>query len=301
MSEDKKIEIISNISELLDFVDPDDTDRCLLALDMDDVIVRGESLGSDTWFRTSLKEGRDINDVLENMGLAYSLMKYSIVEPDTLDILTRILNGPNADNVDFLIITSRGIMYYSQTLKHLREAGVADLLVRRNVLNITDANDMRVDGIAPNPNDPKMYPRLHQIRYVDNICFCAGNDKALILEELVNRIHTSNPRKKYKKIVFVDDSIQNVNKVHTSFVNPRRRNLYRGIKTYSVHYSYMEIEKRKYNLESLRKDDERMRYIKNCISYINGKVELNYVVTFNVFMIVSILWWFAFKFLNLIV
>jgi Protein of unknown function (DUF2608) len=300
MSEDKKIEIITNISELNEFVDSDDTTRCLVVLDMDDVIIRGvQSVGSDVWFHQSLKDGRGITEVLDNMGMAYSLIDYVHVEKDTSQVLTKLLSY---ENVDYLIMTSRGMSHYSQTVKHLREAGkeLADLLIRPNMLKFDGADDLEVDGIQIDPEDPEMYPRLRQVRYIDNICFCSGNRKDLVLEEIVHRVHTAHPKAKYKKIIFFDDSIQNVNRVHTSFIKPRRRNLYRTIETYAVHYSLMEIHKRKYDTDSLKRDDEKMRLIKNCISHINGRVGMNYVVTFNVFMAISLLWWFVFRFLGII-
>jgi hypothetical protein len=298
MSEDKKIEIITNITELLEFVDSDDSERCLLVLDMDDVLIKGvQTLGSDTWFHRSLKNGRDILEVLDNMGKAYSLIDYVQVENDTLSILEQLTSY---NNIDYLIMTSRGMMHYSQTLTHLRESGISHLFIKPNILTFNGADDIVVEGVEPNPEDPDIYPRLRQVRYIDNICFCAGNSKDLVLEEVVHRVHTANPKKKYKKIIFVDDSIQNVNKVHTSFIQPRRSNLYRGIKTRAIHYSYMEIQKRRYDNELLKKDDEKMRYIRNCISHINGRIAIDYVVTFNVFMVISILWWFVFRFLGII-
>jgi uncharacterized protein DUF2608 len=298
MADDKKIEIITNISELLEFTDPEDSNRYLIVLDMDDLLIKGEhTLGSDTWFHHSMKSGRNITDVLENMGYAYSLIKYVRVEPDTLEVLTELL-AP--DNIDYIIMTSRGIMYYSQTLKHLKDAGLAHLFIRPNMLSFDGADDLIVKGVEPNPNDPDMYPRLRQVRYIDNICFCAGNDKGLILEEIIYRTHAANPRRKYKTIVFADDSIKNVNIVHNRFIKPSRKNLLRGIRTYAIHYSFLEIQKRRYDSVSLQADDKMMRSLQNSISYINGKAMVNYVLSLYILLGVSTLWWFVFRFLGII-
>lgn len=297
MSDDKRIEIITDISELYELIDQNDTDRCLVVLDMDDVIIKGkQTVGSDIWFNTSLKNGRNIIKILNDMNKAYSLIDYVTVEDDTKEVLVNILTRKN---LDYFIMTSRGIIHYSQTLKHLRNSGVDDLLVRENILKITGADDIVVEGFVPNPDDPVTYPRFRQVRLIDNICFCSGTDKDLVLEEIIYRVHSSNNRNKYKKIIFIDDSLKNVNKVHSSFLKPRRHNLYRGIKTLAIHYAHTEINKRKYDINALKMDDEKMIRINNLTSYLNGKVELNYAVAMYVLLGVSFLWWFTFRFVGL--
>lgn len=292
MRYDKKIEIISQIAELNDFLpDTEQNEDTLLVMDMDDMLVRGDgTLGSDTWFSTSIKKGRDVLDILRDMGCAYSLMQYRTVEPDTCEVLKDILNRPN---IDYIIMTSRGMMHYSQTVKHLRDAGLGDLMIRPNMVNIRNADDILPK--SDEEGDPVMYPRLSQVRYIDNICMCAGNDKGEIMEEIMYR-----SKKRYQRIIFVDDSISNVNKVHNRFMSPQKTKVFDNIKTYSIHYSFMEVEKRHYDDDALKRDDQKLHYLKNTIAYLNGKATIDYILSLNVLLVISMMWWFVFKFLGII-
>ena len=224
------------------------------------------------------------------------MIEYHPVEEDTKEVLTNLLS----ENVDCIIMTSRGIVHYSQTVQHIRQSGMADLFLKKNILELDETNDFKVRGISDNEESAESSPRMRQIRYVDNIFFCAGNSKELILEEIIHRIH-KNSKKKYKKIIFVDDSIQNVNKVHASFIKPSRSHLYRGIKTYAIHYAFMENFKRTYDKDCMELDNEKLRQMKQHKSWMNGRIEKNNLVAMNVFIGFSFLWWMAFKFLGIII
>lgn len=286
-----KIEIITNIREIADFIPDNDDVRVLVVFDMDDVLVRGQgSLGSDTWFRKCIDKGREGIQILRDMGTAYSLMDYHTVEPDTREVLEEVLKR---DHVDYMIMTSRGSMYYSQTIKHLRDAGLGDLMIRPNMVDVRTANDLLPKSV--DPNDPPMYPRLTQARYIDNICLAAGNDKGEVMEEIIFR-----SKKQYGRIVFIDDSISNVNKVHNRFVAPLRKKVFDGINTYTIHYSYMEVEKRHYDDSALARDDQKLRYLKNTREYLNGRVVIDYPLTINILFVISVFWWIAFRFLGFV-
>jgi hypothetical protein len=313
MTDNKKIEIIFNISELLEFINfpkstkkTSENDNYLFVFDLGDVLIGStETLGSNIWLNKNIKNKRDINTIHENMGYAYSLIKYEAVESNTIDIISKICQN-NSSNVDYLVLTSRNIIYYSQTLKHLKDSGLGNIFIRPNMLNIKDSNDIIVKGLIDKDiaNENKSYslnyPKLDHVRYIDNICYCGNNNKGLVLEELISRAYEENPKKKYKYITVIDDSIDNINKVHNQFMNPMRKNIFKDTNTHAIHYSYMEINKRRYNEELLRIDDHKIKYMRNGIAYMNGKITLDYILSMKVLIIISLLWWIAFRFLGII-
>lgn len=296
-----KIEIISNIDELLEFINLENSEnRYLIVFDLSDVLIGStETLGSDIWLTKNIKKGRNINIIHKNMEYAYSLINYNTIESNTYNVVHKLCNS---SNVDYFILTSRNVIYYSQTIKHIRDAGLADLFIRQNMLNVKKSNDIIIKGGNLEHNDNLYslnYPKFDQVRYIDNICFCGNNNKGLVIEELIGRSYTTNSKKKYNYILMIDDSIDNINKVHNQFMRPSRKNIFNDTNTYAIHYSYMEIDKRLYNDESLRIDDQKIKYMRNGIAYMNGKISLNYVLSFKVLLIISILWWIAFRFLGI--
>jgi hypothetical protein len=307
MTDNKKIEIISNICELLEFVKNNNNLNYLIAFDMDDTLICGEeTLGSDMWLNKSMKKGRQLSNILNDMDYVYSFMIYRTVEPDTIDVVTKLISYPN---VDYLILTRRGMRHYSQTIKHLKESGLASL-IRSNVLDINSTafeNTLNTHsdmvGVGDGDGDCQDKTVNGRIRYIDNICFCSGYEKDVILEELINLAYISSPKKRYDTIVVIDDSIQDINRIHNRFLRSSslRKSLFNKSSTHSIHYSFMEIIKRRYSDGAFQKDNRTLRTIKNTISYVNGKTIIDYVISVNVLLSVSLLWWFVFRFLGIII
>ena len=271
---EKRIEIISNISELNEFIN--DTNKYLVIIDLDDFLIRGsDTLGSDIWYRSNLEKGRSRKNVIKNMYYVYSVMKYQPIEDDTIEIINSI---SSRKNVDLIIQTARSIKFYSHTVKHLCDAGLGSL-IKPNILSIPHY----------------IYDSNMNVRYMDNVIYCDGNPKDDILEHVLKCL----PRlsKTYDTIIFGDDSISNVNDMHNKFMTSKT---YKPMNTYAIHYSYMEMTKRKYNDDTLINDDQKMQYLKYVIMCMNGKLKLDYVLTTNVFITISLFWWFIFKFVGLI-
>lgn len=238
---------INELKELIDLISGENImNRILVVFDIDDTLIRPSvTTGSDIWFNHSVADN-NIHSVLKNVFYIYSILDFIPVEEETIEIIKNIIKR---GNVDHFCLTSRNINFISHTHKHLRESGFG-FMSRKNIMN-TDSIDIDAG---------KHYDRL--VRYIDNVCNSSGNDKGHVLGQIIK-----NSFDRYTHVIFIDDSISNVEKVYNHFLedpmynsNPKSN----IINTFSLNYRYMDEHKNNYSIHDFTDDKEK---VKNLIEF----------------------------------
>lgn len=166
--------------------------RTLLVLDIDDTLLTSPGFfGSDTWYewQKHLPEGDPgkVPCLFDVIALNYETGGQQATQPDGPALI-------NALPVDKLMLTSRNRLYRGGTLRTLQDAGYA----------------------LPTPlgQDPEGHSwawrkapgaRESRVDYDQGIFMTAGQDKGLILLDLLRRLHL-----RYDRVVLVDDGQKNI-------------------------------------------------------------------------------------------
>jgi len=233
--------------------------KVLLVSDIDDTLIRPVvNFGSDSWYSYSLKN-EESDHVINKLSMIYALLNFQGVEKDTKQLIATIKELSESKNhlnpIKYFCLTSRNVKFHSHTVMHLHRIGYDKTFIRRNMLNISDHM-----YLMNNDNVPI-------VRYVDNICFTSGENKGIVLVEILRRYfetHTSL-NDKFDVIIFLDDSIKNISNVNEQLSKYSST----SFNSVCVHYTYMEEHKNKYSIHHFINDTNKMNKLIELRSYIN--------------------------------
>ena len=180
-----------------------DFDNTLMAMDLD--------LGSDQWYQwqsEAIKSGKKKEQMAKNTGelfnLAYKLFALGdmhAVESDT----PRIVSEIQKSKIKSIILTSRGSEYRQDVLAELERAG----------MNFADSAIGPKEGYA-GLFVPEGFERPRLISFSEGIVMGSGQNKGEILKFILKKTGL-----KFKKIVFVDDTLKNIENVEKSFADEK--------------------------------------------------------------------------------
>lgn len=267
---------ISTISQLSSFLrqlvlDPNNK-NILLVLDIDDTLIRpcaGSNqdnvigFGSDTWFHRLLESGENIDRALNKLDMSYAMLDYSYVEPSTGIMISYINELSESTNINFkyFLMTSRGPKFAQYTARHLRTVGCDKILVRKNMLDIKDCLYLGYDEKTNHVS----------VRYIDNICFTSGGNKAKILNNMLSRYYESGEQH-FDVIIYIDDIQRHVDTMHNEFMNAT---IYHNTNTYCLHYKYLETQKMNYMADNFLQDNKKLEKLMRLKEYLNKKISSN--------------------------
>ncbi len=249
-----EIDSINKISEIVDSLKKNNK-RILLIFDIDDTLIKPKGkIGSELWFTNNLeKYDNDWMKILDDVFYLYSLLFFDPVEADTKNVVDKLISDPGTE---YMFLTARSYKFYSHTLKHLEESGM-ESLIKSNTLHVP----LEIQNVG------KLDPKF-KVRYIDNICLVSGNDKNLVLIELLKQHYTSNTTSDpYDAIVFVDDSDSNITKMHNTFES---HDLFKNVSTRCVHYTYMKQHRQEYSVHDFTDDNDKMHKLMEFKHYINN-------------------------------
>lgn len=241
---------INEFIKLLTHLVTSEKKRVLLVCDIDDTLIRPVvNIGSEAWFNYSLKN-EDIDDVINKLSMVYAVLSFQGVEKntdvliDTIKNLSDPLKCPNS--MKYMCLTARNVRFHSYTTMHLHRTRYDKILVRRNMLDLPDTMYL-MGSDKGNENVPL-------VRYIDNICSASGENKGEVLVEILNRYFDKHPHEEFDYIIFIDDSINNIDKVHCHL----KKYIKRKISSICVHYTYMEEHKSNYSIHHFTDDNTKM-------------------------------------------
>lgn len=261
---------ISQISELISNIILNDNNRVLLVCDIDDTLIRPVvNIGSDSWFTRSLK-GEHINNVRKNLGLVYSLLNFSGVEKETDAFVAKIAALSQTDKLKYMCLTSRSVIFHSYTLMHFKDTGYDKVFVRPNVLSIDNPLYLGYEAETSTESLP-------QVRYIDNVCSCSGMNKGDVMVDILKQVYLDSLQDnhstgdfEFDTIIFIDDSISNVNKMHLKL-----RGFFKDFPcmiSICIHYTYMEEHKNNYSIRNFIDDNKKMNRLIEFKNYINNLI-----------------------------
>src|SRR5438128_514082 len=90
--------------------------KVLLVCDIDDTLITPVvDLGSDAWFRYSLKHEK-IDAVVDKLSMIYGIVEFRGVETDTDRLIETIKELSDAYPMKYISLTARDVLFHSFTL-----------------------------------------------------------------------------------------------------------------------------------------------------------------------------------------
>lgn len=257
----KEISKIAEVTDMLKKLVVDEKKKVLLICDIDDTLMRPDvTLGSDTWFSYSLKRAENIHHLVKKLALIYALLEFKAVESGTDEFVQTIDKLHKENDMKYICLTSRNVLFTSYTTIHFKDADYDSVMVRPNLLDIRDPTYIECE----NPGK-----KGFTVRYLDNICSVSGRDKGIVTTEIVSRYY-ENHNDKFDMIIFIDDSISNIEKVNRSLSDPKNNTIYQGTDSICIHYTYMEEHKSKYSINDFIDDTEKIEKLLEFKKYVNS-------------------------------
>jgi hypothetical protein len=180
--------------------------RTLFVFDIDNTLLKfpeGRFVGSDQWYRW--QEGlpdsspRKIHCVLDMQSIAYKLQKLVATDDGNS---TRLVRKLQSNGFDVLALTAR-----SSDVRFATERELS-----RNGFDFSRSGPGELLGLLgtyrPGPSPDLPHPR--PASYQDGIAMLAGQDKGVMLRDLLSRLDAI---KSYDYVVFFDDMQENVEAV----------------------------------------------------------------------------------------
>jgi hypothetical protein len=190
--------------------------RTLLVLDIDDTLLTATGFfGSDRWYEWQAKTLKDgdpdkVPCLFDVISLNYEAAEQQPTQPD----------GPalvDALKVDTLMLTSRNPLYRGGTLRTLRDAGYA------LPAPLGDSPDGLSWEFRKAPG-----ARVSRVVYDEGIFMTTGQDKGLVLLDLLRRLGRS-----YERVVLVDDGEVNITNMQAALRDA-------GIDYLGLHYTRVD-------------------------------------------------------------
>ena len=190
--------------------------RTLLVLDIDDTLLTSPGFfGSDRWYEwqsKTLKPGDP-----DKLACLFDVISLNY---ETGDQQATQSDGPllvNALQVDRLMLTSRNPMSRGGTLRTLREAGYTLPTPLGNAGDGSSWDFRKAPGA-----------RLSRVAYDQGVFMTAGQDKGLVLRDLLRRLDLH-----YDRVVLVDDGEANISNMRAALREA-------GIDYLGLHYTRVD-------------------------------------------------------------
>jgi hypothetical protein len=167
-------------------------ERVLLALDIDDTLLTSPTFfGSDAWYRwqSTLARGSPgyVPCRFDVMAMSYEAGTLVPTQADAVAVI-------NSISVDKVILTARSPSYRAATVRELKRAGYA---LPRPLTAV--GSDVQYEWHA-HPGTSGGW-----VDYRSGVFMLSGQDKGLLLLDLLNRLHLA-----YDRIVLIDDGKANI-------------------------------------------------------------------------------------------
>lgn len=186
----------------------------LLVMDDDDTLTTPlcrektcQYLGGSAWYtwQSGLSKNnpdriwKTIPQLLVINNLIFAVTKSVLTDPAIPVVLTKA----NQQGVFTLVLTARGYQMIAATEKQLQADNIL-ALIEKNALIISSNNNISLPGFyLPTPWDKKP---VRKVAYTDGIFYAAGQNKGVMLQELLSKTAQKN---QIHHIIFIDDTYQN--------------------------------------------------------------------------------------------
>lgn len=189
---ESQVTVIKDLGEVNGVVRDSGGRRTLLVFDIDDTLLTSATFfGSDYWYewqgRLPDHDPARVPCRFDVIALSYEAGTQRRTQDDAPAIF-------NAIAVDKLILTSRSAMYRGATLRELQAAGYA----------LPAPLGPTRDGLLYRWSKAAG-ARVSVVSYFDGIVMTGGQDKGLVLLDLLRRLNLS-----YDRVVLVDDGAKNI-------------------------------------------------------------------------------------------
>jgi len=192
-------EVFFRAEQLADRYGPN---KILVVFDLDNTLLAMENtLGSDQWYEwqnsLSSDDTMKVPSLLDAQLALYHNGAMRLTQHDGSDVVARLKN----EGFQLLALTARGKETRLVTFRELRRQNIS---FQNNILG-SDIG-ARLEYISQNVRD-------RPILYEDHVVFSAGQDKGIVLTDILARNDVNVP----SAIIFVDDKQRNIDNVTNAF------------------------------------------------------------------------------------
>ena len=202
----------NDLAAVLEILNSGHYRHTLLVLDIDDTLLTSASFfGSDAWYEWQKSLAPSSPDYVpchfDVLAMNYESGTQVPTQPEAVALI-------NSIQTDKLILTARSDLYRSGTIRELKHAGYV----------LPRSLQPAVDGLAYRwQRDAKSVPIV--VNYRDGVFMIAGQDKGILLLDLLRRLNVS-----YDRVVLVDDGEKNHNAMRDALAST-------GIAYHGLHYT----------------------------------------------------------------
>lgn len=242
------------IKKLVDSFDGEERKQTLIVMDDDDTLTmmpcgdqksptKCQYLGGPAWYSwqselikqrstSKLRVADKDGDLLQISGLLLSMNDMSYTDT----IIPGVLNSLTQRGSKLLVLTARGVRNLSATEGQFSNLQMS-MTNKSSFLTFISANAMlgEKSGISSvaGPIQPADCLAERPIAYQQGVMYVAGQNKGVMLKCLLSRTQSEQ----IKNIVFIDDTLQNVEDVYAAFEQSKDYNVH------AYHYTKLQAHK----------------------------------------------------------
>lgn len=193
--------------------------NALLVLDIDDTILTmSQPLGGVGWWdwqvdllrhhkESSVLVAENFDDLVKIQNLLFGLIQMQVTDEHVLPFLKEA----SQQGASLMGFTARSSDHLNVTLRQLEKNDFLD----ENNQSIFKSKGLKLkNGKTSSAGDLECSSFSRYVTYYHGVVFLAGEDKGLALTCILNQ-----SEKKYTNILFVDDTLRNVDSVSRAFAN----------------------------------------------------------------------------------
>ncbi len=212
---ESRVTDINDLAQVATTLADNGTRRTLLVLDIDDTLLTSQGFfGSDKWYEWQkhlpANDPAKVPCLFDVISLNYEVGTQQLTQPDGPALI-------NALPGEKLMLTSRNLLYRGGTLRTLNDAGYA---LPKPLAGQTEGRSWRWRK-APDA-------RESEVGYDQGIFMTAGQDKGLILLDLLGRLKLD-----YDRVILVDDGDANIRNMQAALRDA-------GIDYHGLHYTRID-------------------------------------------------------------
>ena len=240
------VEKMAKLPHTLVVMDDDDTLTMMSCPNQNDK-TSCQYLGGPAWYSwqenlsndSKFKVANNFNDLLDISALLLAMNQMNYTENNIPNILHSLTNS----GVKLLVLTARGSSNLSATESQFKNRKVDGKkyvnfldLIKQNALLGTKSGIASIAGPFMPENckiNPAISGSVRPVSYQQGVMYVAGQNKGAMLQCLLDQTDSS----KIKNIVFIDDTLANVEDVYASFESSTKYNVK------AIHYTKLQKHK----------------------------------------------------------
>ena len=226
--------VLKNYDTLEKIISTYPLQETLLVLDNDDTVTKMpcdkegncQYLGGAAWFswqedllgtKSPYRVADTFPELLQVSALLFNISDMQLTNKQLPAILSKLTNG----GLRILMETARGYENASSTERQLKALNLEHTQYE-NVLDLFQKNSLKINNLSSiaGPFHPCKIANARPVIYQQGVMYLSGQNKGVMLKCLIQHYQKHSPNApKIRNIIFIDDTLKNVEDVYEAFKN----------------------------------------------------------------------------------